>query len=129
GRSPPGRGGTEAAAPAARLHAPHQPPAHAPDGKVGPALAKVPLLLRAWAKLHCRFSRKERFAGCLWNEKPAKSGRDPNLISISRRGGRVAEGGGLLTRCTVKSCTQGSNPCLSARLPQLRDRLSSMGDA
>src|SRR5204862_4898341 len=42
---------------------------------------------------------------------------------------RVAEGGGLLNRCTVKSCTQGSNPCLSARLPQLRDRLSSMGDA
>src|SRR5271157_448104 len=31
-----------------------------------------------------------------------------------RRGGRVAEGGGLLNRCTVKSCTQGSNPCLSA---------------
>jgi hypothetical protein len=27
----------------------------------------------------------------------------------------VAEGGGLLNRCTVKSCTQGSNPCLSAR--------------
>ena len=26
----------------------------------------------------------------------------------------MAEGGGLLNRCTVKSCTQGSNPCLSA---------------
>ena len=33
-----------------------------------------------------------------------------------RRGGRVAEGGGLLNRCTVKSCTGGSNPPLSARL-------------
>ena len=31
-----------------------------------------------------------------------------------RRGGRVAEGGGLLNRCTVKSCTGGSNPPLSA---------------
>jgi hypothetical protein len=26
----------------------------------------------------------------------------------------VAEGGGLLNRCTVKSCTGGSNPPLSA---------------
>src|SRR5579883_2276625 len=34
--------------------------------------------------------------------------------SPRRRGGRVAKGGGLLNRCTVKSCTQGSNPCLSA---------------
>ena len=32
-----------------------------------------------------------------------------------RRDGRVAEGGGLLNRCTVKSCTGGSNPPLSAR--------------
>ena len=32
-----------------------------------------------------------------------------------RRGGRVAEGGGLLNRYTVKSCTGGSNPPLSAR--------------
>ena len=29
----------------------------------------------------------------------------------------MAEGGGLLNRCTVKSCTGGSNPPLSARLP------------
>jgi hypothetical protein len=28
----------------------------------------------------------------------------------------VAEGGGLLNRCTVKSCTGGSNPPLSAIL-------------
>jgi hypothetical protein len=34
---------------------------------------------------------------------------------MERRGGRVAEGGGLLNRCTVKSCTGGSNPPLSAR--------------
>ena len=27
----------------------------------------------------------------------------------------MAEGGGLLNRCTVKSCTGGSNPPLSAR--------------
>src|SRR5215472_2621091 len=33
----------------------------------------------------------------------------------SRRGGRVAEGGGLLNRYTVKSCIGGSNPPLSAR--------------
>src|ERR1700691_3164009 len=32
----------------------------------------------------------------------------------TRRDGRVAEGGGLLNRCTVKSCTGGSNPPLSA---------------
>jgi hypothetical protein len=32
---------------------------------------------------------------------------------LLRRGGRVAEGGGLLNRCTVKSCTGGSNPPLS----------------
>ena len=32
----------------------------------------------------------------------------------SRRGGRVAEGGGLLNRYTVKSCIGGSNPPLSA---------------
>src|SRR5512137_2789102 len=31
-----------------------------------------------------------------------------------RRDGRVAEGGGLLNRCTVKSRTGGSNPPLSA---------------
>ncbi len=31
-----------------------------------------------------------------------------------RRGGRVAEGGGLLNRYTVKSCIGGSNPPLSA---------------
>src|SRR5882724_10350157 len=33
------------------------------------------------------------------------------------RDGRVAEGGGLLNRCTVKSRTGGSNPPLSASLP------------
>src|SRR3954462_2421088 len=40
------------------------------------------------------------------------------------RDGRVAEGGGLLNRCTVKSRTGGSNPPLSAILNFLRfDRL------
>ena len=34
----------------------------------------------------------------------------------SRRGGRVAEGGGLLNRYTVKSCIGGSNPPLSASI-------------
>jgi hypothetical protein len=34
--------------------------------------------------------------------------------STRRRGGRVAEGGGLLNRYTVKSCIGGSNPPLSA---------------
>ena len=33
----------------------------------------------------------------------------------ARRDGRVAEGGGLLNRCRVKSSTGGSNPPLSAR--------------
>ena len=32
----------------------------------------------------------------------------------TRRDGRVAEGGGLLNRCRVKSSTGGSNPPLSA---------------
>jgi hypothetical protein len=40
---------------------------------------------------------------------PATAGIRP-----SRRGGRVAEGGGLLNRYTVKSCIGGSNPPLSA---------------
>ena len=31
----------------------------------------------------------------------------------------MAEGGGLLNRCTVKSCTGGSNPPLSARFSKL----------
>jgi hypothetical protein len=47
-----------------------------------------------------------------------------------RRDGRVAEGGGLLNRCTVKSCTGGSNPPLSASkifiLNRLRDGSGSM---
>src|SRR5438874_1758769 len=38
----------------------------------------------------------------------------------ARRDGRVAEGGGLLNRCTVKSRTGGSNPPLSARFFPLR---------
>ena len=37
------------------------------------------------------------------------------MALTSRRGGRVAEGGGLLNRYTVKSCIGGSNPPLSAR--------------
>jgi hypothetical protein len=41
-----------------------------------------------------------------------------NCPSAQWRGGRVAEGGGLLNRCTVKSCTGGSNPPLSARVLQ-----------
>ena len=39
------------------------------------------------------------------------------MAFTSRRGGRVAEGGGLLNRYTVKSCIGGSNPPLSARNP------------
>ena len=35
-------------------------------------------------------------------------------VRTRRRGGRVAEGGGLLNRYTVKSCIGGSNPPLSA---------------
>ena len=35
-------------------------------------------------------------------------------LFLCRRGGRVAEGGGLLNRYTVKSCIGGSNPPLSA---------------
>ena len=42
------------------------------------------------------------------------------------RGGREAEGGGLLNRCTVKSCTGGSNPPLSAPLLSLRCRAFSV---
>ena len=38
----------------------------------------------------------------------------------------MAEGGGLLNRCTVKSCTGGSNPPLSARLPTANP-LSQLG--
>ncbi len=41
-------------------------------------------------------------------------GRFPYNLFQGRRDGRVAEGGGLLNRCTVKSCTGGSNPPLSA---------------
>ena len=38
------------------------------------------------------------------------------LSAVAWRDGRVAEGGGLLNRCTVKSRTGGSNPPLSAIL-------------
>jgi hypothetical protein len=51
-----------------------------------------------------------------------------NCSQQRRRGGRVAEGGGLLNRCTVKSCTGGSNPPLSARFQSvflLRDLASA----
>ena len=47
----------------------------------------------------------------------------------------MAEGGGLLNRCTVKSCTGGSNPPLSARftklnhLPQFTPVIGSYGQA
>src|SRR5215471_15111184 len=52
---------------------------------------------------------------------PKPRGFRYNEISICflaqrRRGGRVAEGGGLLNRYTVKSCIGGSNPPLSARI-------------
>jgi hypothetical protein len=42
---------------------------------------------------------------------------------FSRRGGRVAEGGGLLNRYTVKSCIGGSNPPLSANKSLLSEKL------
>jgi hypothetical protein len=44
---------------------------------------------------------------------------------ISGRGGRVAEGGGLLNRYTVQSRIEGSNPSLSAKLSQRFDFLLS----
>src|SRR2546423_242704 len=40
----------------------------------------------------------------------------PRYRTNLRRGGRVAEGGGLLNRYRVKSSIGGSNPPLSARL-------------
>jgi hypothetical protein len=43
-------------------------------------------------------------------------GRFEGFIRRGWRDGRVAEGGGLLNRCTVKSRTGGSNPPLSAIL-------------
>ena len=39
-----------------------------------------------------------------------------NKGSLTGRGGRVAEGGGLLNRYTVQSRIKGSNPFLSATL-------------
>src|SRR5229473_359546 len=41
-----------------------------------------------------------------------------NTSPLSRRGGRVAEGGGLLNRYRVKSSIGGSNPPLSARIEE-----------
>jgi hypothetical protein len=50
---------------------------------------------------------------------PASQGGNADTIKtpqvISRRDGRVAEGGGLLNRYRVKSSIGGSNPPLSAR--------------
>src|SRR3954451_4716194 len=50
----------------------------------------------------------------------------PVAHHYARRGrdGRVAEGGGLLNRCTVKSRTGGSNPPLSAIPHQIAPRRS-----
>ena len=53
--------------------------------------------------------------GC-YNHVARKSGPPMAGSRPTRRGGRVAEGGGLLNRYTVKSCIGGSNPPLSARL-------------
>src|SRR5262245_47956073 len=39
----------------------------------------------------------------------------PGMVTPPRRGGREAEGGGLLNRYTAKSRIGGSNPPLSAR--------------
>ena len=47
-----------------------------------------------------------QFSQVWWLKTPVKSGQ--------RRDGRVAEGGGLLNRYTVKSRIGGSNPPLSA---------------
>jgi hypothetical protein len=44
----------------------------------------------------------------------ARATRQWRVSRPTRRGGRVAEGGGLLNRYTVKSCIGGSNPPLSA---------------
>src|SRR5580658_11256253 len=51
------------------------------------------------------------------------------IIWEGRRDGRVAEGGGLLNRCTVKSCTGGSNPPLSAIACSRRSRDARTGFA
>src|SRR5580700_1796411 len=59
----------------------------------------------------CHFARPE-VDGCYNRFARVAAGL---FTRLTRRGGRVAEGGGLLNRCTVKSCTGGSNPPLSAR--------------
>jgi hypothetical protein len=46
--------------------------------------------------------------------RPAAGASDIIRADTTRRDGRVAEGGGLLNRCRVKSSTGGSNPPLSA---------------
>src|SRR5436305_12731678 len=45
----------------------------------------------------------------------------------SRRGGRVAEGGGLLNRYRVKSSIGGSNPPLSARIFKTKEKRALPG--
>ena len=49
----------------------------------------------------------------------AEPGRLTRPESVTRRGGRVAEGSGLLNRRMVLNCTGGSNPPLSATNPQV----------
>src|SRR6188472_2990755 len=44
-----------------------------------------------------------------------------NWQTTDWRDGRVAEGGGLLNRYTVKSCIEGSNPSLSASRKSLNN--------
>jgi hypothetical protein len=52
------------------------------------------------------------FDGSISNNSPILEGL--NWRATDWRDGRVAEGGGLLNRYTVKSCIEGSNPSLSA---------------
>ena len=60
---------------------------------------------------------------CFFGARAAVSCSDANIRynpTQTRRDGRVAEGGGLLNRCRVKSSTGGSNPPLSASIFPIR---------
>src|SRR5215471_14112142 len=73
---------------------------------------------RAWVPLGCQFADCSPTGGsCLGRRGRVKSSRGIRRVDPTHRwrGGRVAEGGGLLNRYTVNSRIVGSNPIPSAR--------------
>ena len=78
----------------------------------GTQAARTSVDMSDYSVAACREGMRVPNISCCYNHfARVSAGMFTRLI---RRGGRVAEGGGLLNRYTVKSCIGGSNPPLSA---------------